>query len=74
LLSTWDFQLDLFTYFQKDLVLQKSWFIPGTHYAQTLESWLRLQDSNKTEGMKLLEEDAESKGFGRDEGRKSFYR
>jgi hypothetical protein len=55
-------------------VLQKSWFIPGTHYAQTLETWLVLQDSHKAEGMKLLEDDAEAKGFGRDEGRKSFYR
>jgi hypothetical protein len=67
-------QLDLFTYFQSDIVLKQSWYIPGTHYAQTLESWLKLQDSHKVEGMRLLEEDAEQKGFGRDEGRKSFYR
>jgi cyclopropane fatty-acyl-phospholipid synthase-like methyltransferase len=67
-------QLDLFTYFQKHLTLLHSDFIPGTHYAQTLESWLKLQDKNAKEGLKILEEDAEAKGFGREEGRKSFYR
>lgn len=66
--------LDLFAYFQHDLTLQNSWYIPGTHYAQTLESWLKLQDQNSKEGLKILEEDAEAKGFGREEGRKSFYR
>lgn len=67
-------QLDLFNYFQDDLKQEHVWFIPGTHYAQTLETWLKLQDSNSKEGIKLLEADAEAKGFGRDEGRKSFYR
>jgi hypothetical protein len=67
-------QLDLFTYFQRDLTLLRSWYLPGTHYASTLESWLRLQDAHAKEGMRVLEDDAESKGFGRDEGRKSFYR
>ncbi len=67
-------QLDLFTYFQKDLLLLKSWYIPGTHYSQTLETWLRIQDQNKKEALKILEDDAEEKGFGREEGRKSFYR
>ncbi|KAI5452573.1 hypothetical protein NCC49_000734 [Naganishia albida] len=66
--------LDLFTYFQKHLTLLHSDFIPGTHYAQTLESWLKLQDKNAKEGLRILEEDAEAKGFGREEGRKSFYR
>lgn len=66
--------LDLFAYFQRDLNLLQSWYIPGTHYGQTLESWLRLQDSNAKQGMKILEDDAEEKGFGREEGRKSYYR
>ncbi len=52
----------------------RSWYIPGTHYGQTLESWLRLQDLHAKEGMRILEADAEAKGFGKEEGRKSFYR
>ncbi|KAJ9099862.1 hypothetical protein QFC21_003866 [Naganishia friedmannii] len=66
--------LDLFTYFQKDLTLLHSDFLPGTHYAQTLESWLKLQDKNAKQAIKILEDDAEAKGFGKEEGRKTFYR
>ena len=25
-----------------------SWYLPGTHYAKTLEAWLVLQDSNRS--------------------------
>ncbi|GAA95204.1 uncharacterized protein L969DRAFT_92068 [Mixia osmundae IAM 14324] len=39
--------LDLFAYFQKDLTLQRSWWINGTHYAKTLEAWLVKQDSGR---------------------------
>jgi len=51
--------LDLFTYFQKDLLLLHSWYLPGTHYSKTLEAWLVLQDSNRErwlsqEGMKAM--------------------
>lgn len=60
---------DLFTYFQEDLVLRNSWFLNGTHYARTLESWLKLQDKNGKEGMRMLIE-----GMGEEEGRKTFYR
>ncbi|KAK4050753.1 hypothetical protein OIO90_004975 [Microbotryomycetes sp. JL221] len=38
---------DLFTYFQKDLVLQKSWWLNGQHYGRTCQHWLQLQDSNR---------------------------
>ena len=34
-------------YFQSDLTLIRSWYLPGTHYSRTLEDWLRLQDRNK---------------------------
>ena len=35
--------LDLFSYFQRDLSLERSWWLNGKHYAQTLEAWLKLQ-------------------------------
>ncbi|KAF5375371.1 hypothetical protein D9615_007920 [Tricholomella constricta] len=37
---------DLFTYFQSDLTLIRSWYINGMHYSRTLEDWLKLQDKN----------------------------
>ncbi|KAK4685699.1 cyclopropane-fatty-acyl-phospholipid synthase, partial [Tremellales sp. Uapishka_1] len=61
--------LDLFTYFQHDLTLQRSWYLNGTHYARTLEAWLVNQDANKKEGLKILKE-----ALGDVEGEKSFYR
>jgi len=38
--------LDLFSYFQRDLSLERSWWLSGKHYAQTLEAWLKLQDKH----------------------------
>ena len=61
--------LDLFTYFQKDLFLIRSSYLNGTHYARTLEAWLKLQDKNAKEGMKVLID-----AMGEEEGRKTFYR
>jgi len=37
---------DLFAYFQRNLSLEQSWWLPGTHYAQTCEHWLLNQDRN----------------------------
>ncbi|KAF9050126.1 S-adenosyl-L-methionine-dependent methyltransferase [Panaeolus papilionaceus] len=65
---------DLFLYFQTDLTLLRSWYIPGTHYSRTLEDWLSLQDKNGKKGLQVLEEDAKAKGHPADEGRKTFYR
>ncbi|CAA7261845.1 unnamed protein product [Cyclocybe aegerita] len=65
---------DLFLYFQSDLTLLRSWYIPGTHYSRTLEDWLKLQDKNGKHGLKELEKDAEEKGQSAIEGRKAFYR
>lgn len=67
---------DLLAYFQSDLTLLKSTYIPGTHYARTLTQWLNLQDSNAKAGLKELEVDAERKlGTGKGgEGRKTWYR
>lgn len=60
--------LDLFTYFQSDLTLLHSTYLNGTHYARTLEAWLKLQDSHSKEALKILTDD------GGEEGRKTFYR
>ncbi|EDR11932.1 uncharacterized protein LACBIDRAFT_313901 [Laccaria bicolor S238N-H82] len=65
---------DLFLYFQNDLSLIRSWYLPGTHYSRTLEDWLCLQDSNRKEGLKQLESDAIAKGKPAIQGTKTFYR
>ncbi|CAE6517890.1 unnamed protein product [Rhizoctonia solani] len=66
--------LDLLSYFQTDLKLQRTWFINGRHYAQTSEHWLQLQDANRTAAIAELEGDARAQGFDPIEGRKAYYR
>ncbi|KAI0044222.1 S-adenosyl-L-methionine-dependent methyltransferase [Auriscalpium vulgare] len=66
--------LDLFAYFQKDLTLVHSSYLPGTHYSRTLLAWLKLQDTRGSAGIADLEQDAEKKGLPREEGRKAWYR
>ncbi|KAG0152210.1 hypothetical protein CROQUDRAFT_650307 [Cronartium quercuum f. sp. fusiforme G11] len=39
--------LDLFSYFQKDLVLERSWYLNGKHYGRTSELWLKKLDANR---------------------------
>ncbi|KAI0786726.1 S-adenosyl-L-methionine-dependent methyltransferase [Abortiporus biennis] len=65
---------DLLLYFQDDMTLLRSWYINGRHYSQTCEDWLKRQDANKASGIAELERDAEEKGVGKAEGRKTFYR
>ncbi|KAH9474584.1 (S)-coclaurine N-methyltransferase [Psilocybe cubensis] len=65
---------DLFLYFQSDLTLIRSWYLPGTHYSRTLEHWLQLQDRNGKEGLKGLQKDAAAKGHDPIEGKKTFHR
>ena len=60
---------DLFSYFQKDLTLLHSKYLDGTHYSRTLGAWLKLQDKNRVEGLRILTE-----AMGEEEGRKTFYR
>lgn len=63
---------DLFSYFQRDLVLEQSWYLPGTHYAQTLEAWLKLQDKH---GARFLAGDSKLlDGKTGDDGKTVFYR
>ncbi|KAF8608758.1 S-adenosyl-L-methionine-dependent methyltransferase [Ceratobasidium sp. AG-I] len=66
--------LDLFTFFQADLELKRTWFINGRHYGQTSEHWLQLQDANRTAAIAELERDAQAKGFDAVEGHKAYYR
>ncbi|KAJ6494955.1 S-adenosyl-L-methionine-dependent methyltransferase [Mycena vulgaris] len=65
---------DLLLYFQSDLTLVRSWYLPGTHYSRTLEDWLKLQDSNAKAGLKELREDAVAKGRSADEATATFHR
>jgi hypothetical protein len=65
---------DLLLHFQSDITLINSWWLDGKHYARTLEAWLQLQDRHAKQGLAELERDADSKGMGKEEGRKVFYR
>lgn len=65
---------DLLTYFQEDLILQKSWWVNGRNYARTSEDWVKLQDLHRTEGLKILQKDAVARGLPEEEGTKSWYR
>ncbi|KAL0956768.1 hypothetical protein HGRIS_002888 [Hohenbuehelia grisea] len=65
---------DLLLYFQSDVTLVRSWYIPGTHYSRTSEHWLKLQDKNAKVALKELREDAVAKGRPAEEGAVAFYR
>ena len=78
---------DLFTHFQKNLTLEKSWWINGKNYGLTCEQWLQKQDSGKKlwigngREAELVTGAATGKDGGkgteaerREEGKKTFYR
>ncbi|RKF83422.1 coclaurine N-methyltransferase [Golovinomyces cichoracearum] len=40
---------DLLLYFQRDLKLERQWWVSGMHYAKTCEDWLSKMTANKSE-------------------------
>ncbi|KAF9257547.1 S-adenosyl-L-methionine-dependent methyltransferase [Marasmius fiardii PR-910] len=65
---------DLFTYFQDDLTLIKSWYLSGINYSRTAEDWLKTQDQNKQAGLEELRNYAIKRGSDPIEAEKIFYR
>ncbi len=47
---------DLLHYFQRDLCLQRQWWVNGKHYAKTCEDWLSKMLEHKGEIWPHLEE------------------
>ena len=48
---------DLLLHFQEDLILQQRWSVCGTHYAKTLEAWLRNCDRQRNQLRTLFQTD-----------------
>ena len=46
---------ELLAHFQRDLVLEDRWAVPGTHYARTLRAWLERLDARPQEALRILE-------------------
>ncbi|ORY89045.1 S-adenosyl-L-methionine-dependent methyltransferase [Leucosporidium creatinivorum] len=75
---------DLFTHFQRDLILEHSWWINGRHYGQTCEDWLRKQDAGRKnwigsgrEGELVTSskrDESADEATRKSEGAKTFYR
>jgi cyclopropane-fatty-acyl-phospholipid synthase len=42
--------------FQRDLRLEQQWLVDGTHYARTASDWLRNQDRNHPQVLRILNE------------------
>ncbi len=47
---------ELFSFFQDDLVLADRWVVPGTHYARTLQEWLKRLDADPEKALAILGE------------------
>lgn len=60
---------DLLLYFQRDLALERQWWVNGKHYAKTSEDWLRTMTANKKQIWPHLEET-----YGEDKASTWFYR
>lgn len=60
---------DLLLYFQKDLRIEKQWWVNGNHYSKTCEHWLQTMITNKTKIWPHLVET-----YGEDKARAFYYR
>ncbi|CAK4018514.1 (S)-coclaurine N-methyltransferase [Lecanosticta acicola] len=60
---------DLLLYFQKDLKLERQWWVNGKHYAKTCNDWLKTMNANKGKLWPALEET-----YGKSEVKRWFYR
>jgi cyclopropane-fatty-acyl-phospholipid synthase len=47
---------DLFHHLTDDMIVERSWALDGTHYAQTLEAWLQQLDDERDRAVALLED------------------
>jgi cyclopropane-fatty-acyl-phospholipid synthase len=48
---------DLMLRFQDDMAITDSWIVPGTHYARTLQEWLKKLDARRDQALAILARD-----------------
>ena len=51
---------DLLLRFADDMAVKESWIVPGTHYARTLQAWLKKLDTHRDEALAILGRDGRS--------------
>ncbi len=51
---------DLLPRFADDMAVTESWIVPGTHYARTLQEWLKKLDTRRDEALTILRRNGRS--------------
>jgi len=51
---------DLMLNFQEDMAMEELWAVPGTHYARTLQEWLKNLDARRDDALAILRRDGRS--------------